>query len=79
MLIYCLLIIKIEDVYEDFSKDKNLIDFSDYSLNSRFYDSANKNVIGKMKDELKGKIISEFLGLKSNMYSLIDVDGEEVN
>ena len=79
MLIYCLLIIKIEDVYEDFSKDKNLIDFSDYSLNSRFYDSANKNVIGKMKDELKGKIISEFIGLKSNMYSLIAVDGEEVN
>ena len=79
MLIYCLLIIKIEDVYEDFSKDKNLIDFSDYSLNSRFHDSANKNVIGKMKDELKGKIISEFIGLKSNMYSLIAVDGEEVN
>ena len=31
-----------------------------------------------MKDDSKGKIISEFVGLKSKMYSLIDVDGEEV-
>ena len=63
VLIYCLLIhtvydIKTQDVYEDFFKDKNLFDFSYYSLNSKFYDSANKKVIGKMKDEFKGKIIS---------------------
>ena len=31
-----------------------------------------------MKGELKGKIISEFVGLKSKMYSLIAVDSEEV-
>ena len=28
--------IKTEDVYEHFYKDKNLFDFSDYSLNSKF-------------------------------------------
>ena len=31
-----------------------------------------------MKDQFKGKIISEFVGLKSKMYSLIVVDSEEV-
>ena len=30
-----------------------------------------------MKNKFKGKIISEFVGLKPKMYSLIDVDSEE--
>ena len=55
------------DVYEDFYGDKNLFDFSDYPLNSTLFDPANKKVIGKMKDEFKGKIISEFVGLKSKI------------
>ena len=35
-----------------------------------------KKVIDKIKDELKRNIISEFVGLKSKMYTLIDVDNE---
>ena len=65
--------IKAEDIYEDFYKDKNLFDFSDYPLHSKFFDSVNKKVIGKTKDELKGKIIIEFIGLNSKIYSLTDV------
>ena len=53
-----------QDVYEDFYQDKNLFDFSDYSLNSKFFDLVNKKVIDEMKDEFKGKMISEFVGLK---------------
>ena len=69
---------KTEDVYEDFHKDKNLFDFSDYPLDSKFFDPANKKVTGKMKDGFNGTITSEFIGLKSKMYSLISVDDEEV-
>ena len=70
--------IKTEYFYEDFYQGKSLFDFSDYPLHSRFLDPVNKKVIGKMKDEGKGKIICEFVGLKSKMYSLISVDDEEV-
>ena len=54
-----------------------MLDFSDYPEDSKFFDAVNKKVIGKMKDEVKGKIISVFVGLKSKMYSLIDIDNEE--
>ena len=37
-------------VYDDFYQDKNLFDVSDYLLDSKFFDPANKKVIGKMKD-----------------------------
>ena len=33
--------IKAVDVYDDFYRDKNLFDFSDYPLNSKFFDPAN--------------------------------------
>ena len=52
-------------------------DFSDYPLYSKFFDPVNKKVIGKMKDEFKGLIISEFVGLKSKIYSLISVNNKE--
>ena len=55
-----------------------MFDFSDYPLDSKFFDPVNKKVIGKMKDEFKGRIICELIGLKSKMYSLISVDEEEV-
>ena len=61
--------IKTEDVYEDFYKDKNLFDFSNYPLHSKFFDPVNKKVLGKMENEFKGKISSEFIELKSKMCS----------
>ena len=68
MLNSCLLIqIKTEYVYEDFYQDKNLFNFSDYPLDSTFFDPVNKNVICKIKDEFQGKIFNEFVGLKSKI------------
>ena len=71
--------IKEEDVYEDCYYDKDLFDFSDCPVNSNFYDVSNNKVLGKMKDEFKGEIIREFVGLKSEMYSLITVKDQEVS
>ena len=62
--------IKSEDVYEGFFKHRHLLSFSNCVKDSKFFDLANKKVIGKMKDVSGGKIIGEFVGLKSKMYSL---------
>ena len=70
--------IKTDDVDEDCYEGKNLFDFSDYPRDSKFLKSVNKKVIGKMKDEFKGNIINEFVGLKSKIYSLIARSGREI-
>ena len=49
---------------------KTLFDFSNYSKDSKFYDDGNKRVIAKMKDQMGGIIIDEFIGLKSKMYAI---------
>ena len=69
--------IEAEDVYEDFWKDKDLFDNSDYPENSPFYFKENKKVIGKFKDEAAGTIIKEFVGLRSKMYSYIKDNNKE--
>ena len=61
--------IETEDVYRDFWNDKDKFDNSDYHENSPFYDNTNKKVIGKFKDEVAGIPITEFVGLRSKMYS----------
>ena len=60
-------------------KSKNLFDFSNYSKDSKFFDETNKKVIGKMKDEFGGVIVTEFVGLKSKMYSMKKIDDKEYN
>ena len=49
---------------------------SDYPEKSPYYCSANKKVIGKFKDEACGVPITEFIGLRSKMYSYIKDDGK---
>ena len=61
--------IEADDVYSDFWKDKNRFENSDYSQDSPYFDKTNKKVIGKFKDEAAGIPITEFVGLRSKMYS----------
>ena len=62
--------IKSENGYEEVSKWKDQLGFGSYSKDSKFYDGINKKVIGKIEDEFGGIIVSEFIGLKSKMYSI---------
>ena len=68
--------IKTEDVYEDFSSDKKMFDFSNYSTKSKYYDDSNKIVIGKMKGETGGIAIEKSVGLKPKMYSFLVENNE---
>ena len=50
--------------------------FSNHPKDSKFFEPTNKKVIGKMKDEKEAKINDEFVGLKSKMYSIKNIDGK---
>ena len=56
-----------------------MFNISNYPKNSKFFDQTNQKVIGKMKDESEGKITDEFVGLKSKMYSMKNIDGKWSN
>ena len=71
--------IKNGNVYEQCFKDRDLFDFSGYPKDSIYFDDSNKKVLGKMKDELNGSKIDEFVGLKIKMYSLLARNDKEVN
>ena len=65
------LIIQVEtdDIYKDMFEDKDKYDFSEYPKDHPNYNITNKKVLGTFKDELKSRIITEFIGLKPKMYS----------
>ena len=54
--------IKTEDIYDNFSKDKEMLDFSNYSTKSKYYDNLSKLVVGKMKEETADVAIERFVG-----------------
>ena len=61
--------IKIEDFYEDIANDvEKTFDTANYEVNSPLPKGKNKKVIGLMKDELEGKIMTEFATLRPNTY-----------
>ena len=61
--------IETSDAYQDFWNDKDKFDNSDYPQDSQYFNATNKKVIGKFKDEAAGIPITEFVGLRSKMYS----------
>ena len=66
-----LLKIETEDVYKDIKAKESFYDTSNYPEEHPLYSKVNKKVLGKMKDECEGIPISEYVGLRSKMYSVM--------
>ena len=70
--------IKTNDFYKDISNDvETRLDTSNYEINRPLPTGNNKKVIGLMKDELGGKIITEFVTLRPKTYSFLTDYGKE--
>ena len=70
--------IKTEDFYKDIANDvEKRFDTSNYEVNRPLPTGKNKKVIGLMKDELEGKIITEFVTLRPKTYSYLINDCKE--
>ena len=70
--------IKTNDFYEDIANDvEKIFDTSNYECNRPLPIGKNKKVLGLMKEELRGKIITEFVTLKPKTYSYLTDDGKE--
>ena len=70
--------IKTEDFYADIADDvQTRFDTSGYIPDRPLPVGLNKKVIGLMKDELGGKIITEFVALRPKLYSYKKLDGSE--
>ena len=70
--------IKTEDFYNDIANDvEKRFDTSNYECDRPLPTGKNKKVIGLMKDELGGRIITEFVTLRPKTYSYLTDDFKE--
>ena len=72
--------IRTEDFYEDIADDvEEWFDTSNYNTDTPLLiTNKNKEVLGKFKDELGGKIMTKFVGLHSKTYTYLIDDFEEI-
>ena len=66
-----------QNFYETMFNNKEFFDLSNFSKDSKYFCNDNKKVPGRMEDEYTGKIIYESEFLKSRIFSLKTVDGNE--
>ena len=70
--------IKTEDFYKDIANDvEKRFDASNYEVDRPLLTGKNKKVIGLMKDELGGRIMTEFITLRPKAYTYLTDDGKE--
>ena len=73
---FCYYIPTESNFYDDIKGNTKWFDFSNYPITHKNFDNDVNNLKpGKMKDEMGGDIILEFVGLRSKMYSILNLDG----
>ena len=74
-----IILIKTKDFYEDIANDiEEWFDTSNYEIDRPLIiTNKNKKVLGKFKDELGGKVMATFFGLRSETYDYLIVDFEK--
>ena len=63
------------DVNKELIKFAEFFDFSNLPEKHELFDTSRKDVVGLLKDEVKGKKTAEFVGLRAKCYSLTDENG----
>jgi hypothetical protein len=69
--------IQTNNLADDLLTIKDHLDTSKNPVDHPLYTIENKNVLGKFKDELFGKQMTEFVGLSSKVYAYSSCDGTE--
>ena len=70
--------VQTEDFFADIESKQltQLFDFSNFPRNHPQYDGSNAKVTLKFKDEMAGRTVSEFVGLKPKLYSIKFSEGK---
>ena len=70
--------LKTDDIYKDIAEDvETRFDTSNYELDRLLPKGKNKKVTGLMKNELGGKMMTKFVGLRAKTYSYLIDDSSE--
>ena len=65
-------------MYKDIATHSELYDTSDYLKEDPLHNMVNNKVLGKMKDVFAGWPITEYVGLRPKMYSILEADGKNI-
>ena len=72
-----LLEIETADMHSDMAQNQDLYDTSDYPQDHPLYSSANRKVLGKLKDKCAGREIAEYDSLRPKMYAILEASGKK--
>ena len=62
--------IRCDDIYKWMNENRSHFDLSE-TVRPEMQDNTNKKVIGKMKDEMNGHVMTEFISLNPKVYSIM--------